>query len=168
MKHCDYMCVRGPERRECERRYGRFGWKYVCDASERGGGVSFRRDACIPRRRELDELQSRCDDKAAEIDRILAAVRAAGYAASAAVAAAAFVFTGMGMSVFMRAETSYAVAGGCVCLAGAAAAAAAFPAGRIVRRAALAATRRKRSLLGRELSALLAEAESIGDPDRVL
>lgn len=168
MNHYDYMCVRSEKRRECECRYIRFGWRYVCDASEKGGGISFRRNRKTGNKRELDKLQLECDIKAEEIDRLRNKCRIAGRVASGITAVSSFTAVYAGMNVLMRGSLPDIVFGGCLCAAGLVIAALSFAVGSIVRRLAITMTDEKRRRLSEQLSEILAEAEKIGNTDTVL
>lgn len=159
MKHYDYMCVRAENSRECKGRYCKFGWRYVPDESERGGRLSFRREAPAPRGDELDALQRRCDAKAEEIDELRGHCRVIGGIVSVIVAAAGYFVMGAGLEML---GDGYA-RGGAVCIAGALAAVAAFLAGKGAAAIALRASRRRRMLLSAQLAGLIAETEKIGN-----
>lgn len=168
MDHYDYMCVRSERLRECECRYARFGWRYVCDASEKGGGISFRRNSKTKNKRELDSLQQRCDITAAEIDRLRNKCRMAGRIASGMTAFSSFIAVYSGMNVLMRGSVSDIAVGGCLCVIGLITAALSFAAGRIVRGLAMTITDGKRRRLSDQLSEILTEAEKVGNTDTVL
>ncbi len=159
MKHYDYMCVRSSSRRECKGRYCRFGWRYVPDDSERGGRMSFRRDASSPERTAYDVLQRRSDAKAEEIDKIRDKCRIFGCIMSAIVAVFGFFAMSAGLEMLLGGAPR---TGGAVAVVGALCAAPAYIVGKAAYAAAMRATGKRRMRLSGELAALLAEAEKIG------
>lgn len=168
MKHYDYMSVRSRYERECRCMYGKFGWEYVRDKSERGGRYSFRRGSDIPDRSRLEELQRSGDELAERIDRIRGRCRTLGHAAGVVVAAIGLSAACAGMSALMRGSAVNIAVGSAVCAVGAMTALLSFAVSRSVRAAALAATRSKRAEFAAALSDISAEAEKLGYSGRVL
>ena len=160
MKHYDYMCVRYERAGECIGRYRPFGWRYVRDASERGGRLSFRRDRETPEKRALDALQKVCDEAAAEADGVRMKCRAAGHIATLPVWLVGLAVICSGLNGALRGATAYAAA---ACALGVGIVFASVAVRRAAAALGLRVTRKRRAALGEKMSAAEREARKIRD-----